>query len=202
MISTFCEVIVINLPDLDLSPYICCKNRIDNSIGVGPVRNFSNNQCFLIQLADPLPLNVSYPHADHPLYLETSNKAAGKKIREQLEFLPCNIFIEASISSLNMREDFRGKAYCNALPRPVQEAGGTWPVMQGVLCFFHHRKTSRWWSWRLNSTSSANFDKRASIYLGAAALSPVRTFPQFPWASMSKSFWPNCTRASPMEASP
>ncbi len=40
----------------------------------------------------------------------------------------------------------------------------------------------------LKSTSSANFDNRASIYLGAAAPSPVKIFPQFPCVSISKSF--------------
>ena len=37
---------------------------------------------------------------------------------------------------------------------------------------------------------------------GAAAPSPVRIFPQFPWQSISRSFCPNCTKASPIEASP
>ena len=54
----------------------------------------------------------------------------------------------------------------------------------------------------LNTTSFANLESRASIYLGAAARSPVKVLPQFPWVSMSISFCPNCTSASPMEASP
>ncbi len=47
-----------------------------------------------------------------------------------------------------------------------------------------------------------NFDRRASMYRGAAARSPVRMFPQLPCMSMSRSFCPNCTKASPIEASP
>ena len=40
----------------------------------------------------------------------------------------------------------------------------------------------------LKTTSKANLDNRASIYLEAAALSPVSTLPQLPWASINKSF--------------
>ena len=54
----------------------------------------------------------------------------------------------------------------------------------------------------LNTTSSANFDRRASIYRGAAARSPVRMLPQLPCVSTSRSFCPSCTSASPMLASP
>ena len=54
----------------------------------------------------------------------------------------------------------------------------------------------------LNTTSSANFESLASMYRGAAALEPVRMFPQLPCVSTSSSFCPNCTRASPMLASP
>ena len=54
----------------------------------------------------------------------------------------------------------------------------------------------------LNTQSSANFDRRASMYRGAAAEEPVRMFPQLPCVSIRRSFWPICTRASPMEASP
>ena len=32
--------------------------------------------------------------------------------------------------------------------------------------------------------------------------SPVRMLPQLPWQSMAKPFWPSCTRAPRMEASP
>ena len=42
----------------------------------------------------------------------------------------------------------------------------------------------------LKTTSSANFESRASIYRGAAAESPVRIFPQFPWASINRSLSP------------
>ena len=48
----------------------------------------------------------------------------------------------------------------------------------------------------------AIFDGLASMYRGAAAPSPVRTSPQFPWVSSSRSFWPIFTMASPMAASP
>jgi topoisomerase-4 subunit A len=45
------------------------------------------------------------------------------------------------------------------------------------------------------------YNKVANI-VGAAARSPVRIFPQFPCVSMSRSFCPICTSASPIEASP
>ena len=54
----------------------------------------------------------------------------------------------------------------------------------------------------LNTVSSANRERRASMYRGAAALSPVRMLPQLPWQSISRSFCPSCTSASPIEASP
>ena len=40
----------------------------------------------------------------------------------------------------------------------------------------------------LKTTSNANLDNLASIYLEAAALSPVNIFPQLPWVSINKSF--------------
>ena len=54
----------------------------------------------------------------------------------------------------------------------------------------------------LNTVSKANLLRRASIYLGAAADEPVRILPQLPCVSISRSFCPICTRASPIEASP
>ena len=54
----------------------------------------------------------------------------------------------------------------------------------------------------LNTTSSANFDNRASMYRGAAARSPVRMLPQLPCVSTNRSFCPSCTNASPILASP
>ena len=43
----------------------------------------------------------------------------------------------------------------------------------------------------LYTTSKANLESLASIYLEAAALSPVSVFPQFPCVSINKSFCPN-----------
>jgi len=50
--------------------------------------------------------------------------------------------------------------------------------------------------------SYSNFESLASIYLGAAASSPVRTSPQLPCVSIKRSFCPIFTSASPIEASP
>ncbi len=54
----------------------------------------------------------------------------------------------------------------------------------------------------LKTTSWANLLSRASMYRAAAELSPVYTLPQFPWVSMSRSFCPICTNASPILTSP
>ena len=42
----------------------------------------------------------------------------------------------------------------------------------------------------LKTTSNANLESLASIYLEAADLSPVNIFPQLPWVSIKSSFCP------------
>ena len=45
-------------------------------------------------------------------------------------------------------------------------------------------------------------DSLASIYLGAAALSPVLISPKFPWVSINILLYVRLTKASPIDASP
>ena len=67
--------------------------------------------------------------------------------------------------------------------------------------FLHHRRVANLWPWGQDHFE-ANLDNLASMYLDAAARSPVRIFPQFPWVSINNSFWPIWTMASPILASP
>ncbi|MPM47039.1 hypothetical protein SDC9_93747 [bioreactor metagenome] len=120
------------------------------------------------------------PPRSPSLYFSTSIYPPVWKSGNRLNFFPCRYATDASHSSLKLCGKIL-EVRPTAIPSvPCASSSGnlagsvTGSLFRPSYDGFHSVVLA------LKRTSRANFVKRASIYLGAAAPSPVCTFPQLP----------------------
>ena len=133
-------------------------------------------------------LTLKRPPLRPSLYFETSIKPPVGKSGYMQNSSPLNMAMEASISSLKLCGRI-SQANPTAMPfAPCASKRGNLTGKVSGSIFLPSYDGWKVVVFGLNTTSNANSDRRASMYRGAAAPSPVRMFPQLPWQSINKSF--------------